>query len=82
MFSHGAVIRSWTAVRAENVPGEYAADNPLSKPGVIVHQGSPRKGWWPPLWEGRPLGGERVAAAAHDGPAADPAPAEAVPSER
>lgn len=82
MFSHGAVIRSWTAVRAENVTVEHAAYHPLSNTGVVVLEGSPREGWWAHLWEGRPLGGERVADAAHDGPAADPAPAEAVPSER
>jgi len=81
MFSHGAVIRSWTAVRAENVTGEHAAYNPISNTGAVVLEGSPREGWWAHLWEGEPLGGDRVAAPATDGPAADPAPAEAVPRE-
>ncbi|TNC19449.1 histidine phosphatase family protein [Georgenia sp. 311] len=74
MFSHGAVIRSWTAVRAENVTAEHAAYNPLSNTGVVVLEGSPREGWWAHLWEGEPLGGERVEDTAHDGPAAEPAP--------
>lgn len=81
MFSHGAVIRSWTAVRADNVTGEHAAYHPITNTGAVVLEGSPREGWWAELWEGQPLGGERVSDAAHDGPAADPAPAEAVPSE-
>ena len=78
MFSHGAVIRSWTAVRAENVTPEHAAYNPLSNTGVVVLEGSPREGWFAHLWEGEPLGGERVEDPAHDGPAAEPAPAQAV----
>src|SRR5690606_17919851 len=81
MFSHGAVIRSWTAVRAANVTGELAAYHPISSTGAAVLEGSPGKGWWAELWEGEPLGGDRVSDPAHDGPAADPAPAEAVPSE-
>ncbi|WP_413453033.1 histidine phosphatase family protein [Georgenia phoenicis] len=79
LFSHGAVIRSWTAVRAENVTGEHAAYHPITNTGAVVLEGSPREGWWAELWEGQPLGGDRVAAPAADGPAADPAPAEAVP---
>lgn len=82
VFSHGAVIRSWTAVRAENVSVEHAAYNPISNTGAVVLEGSPREGWWAHLWEGRPLGGDRVAAPQADGPAAEEAPAEAVPSER
>lgn len=82
MFSHGAVIRSWTAVRADNVTGEHAAYHPISNTGAVVLEGSPGEGWWAHLWEGRPLGGDRVAAPASDGPAADPAPAEAVPTDR
>lgn len=76
MFSHGAVIRSWTAVRAENVTGEHAAYNPISNTGAVVLEGSPREGWWAHLWEGQALGGDRLADPAHDGPAADEAPAE------
>lgn len=71
MFTHGAVMRSWTAVRAENVTGEHAAYNPITNTGAVVLEGSPREGWWAHLWEGQPLGGDRVSDPAHDGPAAD-----------
>lgn len=70
MFSHGAVMRSWCAARVENVTGEHAAYHPITNTGAVVLEGSPREGWWAHLWEGRPLGGDRVASLA-DGPAAD-----------
>ncbi|MEE6286642.1 histidine phosphatase family protein [Georgenia sp. MJ173] len=74
MFSHGAVIRSWCAARVENVTGEHAAYNPITNTGAVVLEGSPRDGWWAHLWEGKPLGGDRLDAVGSDGPAGEKAP--------
>ncbi len=74
--SHGAVIRSWTAARAENVTTEHAALHGLSNTGAVVLDGGPGPGAWRVLtWEGRALGGPEVDDAQSDGPAADVASA-------
>jgi broad specificity phosphatase PhoE len=52
MVSHGAVIRLWTAARADNVDVPYAASRPLGNTGVVILEGSPSDGWKALSWEG------------------------------
>ncbi|MFE5035801.1 histidine phosphatase family protein [Streptomyces sp. NPDC056683] len=52
MVSHGAVIRLWTAARADNVDVPYAASRPLGNTGVVLLEGSPSDGWKALSWEG------------------------------
>ncbi|RSS67024.1 histidine phosphatase family protein [Streptomyces sp. WAC06273] len=73
MVSHGAMIRTWVAARADNVDVEYAADHPLGNTGVVVLSGSPDRGWRALVWEGRPLGPEGDFPA-DSGPAGETAP--------
>ncbi|MGW7087244.1 histidine phosphatase family protein [Streptomyces sp. NPDC054871] len=58
MVSHGAVIRTWVAARADNVDVAYASGHPLRNTGVVILDGSPDEGWRALVWEGRPLGPE------------------------
>ncbi|MEV7325524.1 histidine phosphatase family protein [Streptomyces sp. NPDC093970] len=72
VISHGAVIRLWTAARADNVDVPFAAARPLDNTGVVVLEGSPADGWKAVSWQGavvEPAGesgpaGERVESAA------------------
>ncbi|MDW4905430.1 histidine phosphatase family protein [Streptomyces sp. ADMS] len=52
MVSHGAVIRMWTAARADNVDVPYAAEHRLDNTGVVVLEGSPEDGWKALSWAG------------------------------
>ncbi len=60
LFSHGAVIRTWTAARAENVDVAFAAAHPLGNTGVVILEGSPQDGWTGLSWMGAALGGPVV----------------------
>jgi len=53
IVSHGSVIRSWTAARAENVTPAFAARNPLANTGAVVLEGSPGAGWRAVTWAGQ-----------------------------
>lgn len=72
VFSHGAVIRSWTAARADNITTEYVARNPVTNTGAVVLQGSAHGGWYVLTWEGDALGGPEVHAPRSDGLAGEP----------
>ncbi|GGN30111.1 histidine phosphatase family protein [Streptomyces fuscichromogenes] len=52
VISHGAVIRLWTAARADNVDVPYAASRPLDNTGVVILEGSPADGWKAVSWAG------------------------------
>lgn len=52
MVSHGAMIRGWSAARADNVRVDFAARNPLGNTGVVVLEGGPGRGWTALSWEG------------------------------
>ncbi|MFJ4466083.1 histidine phosphatase family protein [Streptomyces sp. NPDC089424] len=52
MVSHGAVIRMWTAARADNVDVPFAAARPLDNTGVVILEGSPSDGWKALTWAG------------------------------
>lgn len=70
VVSHGAVIRAWTAARAQNVSTDFAARNVLANTGVVVLDGSPQHGWTALTWEGEAVGGPEVEG--RDGPAGEP----------
>ncbi|NUT30004.1 MAG: histidine phosphatase family protein [Streptomyces sp.] len=67
MISHGAVIRLWTAARADNVDVTFAAARPLDNTGVVILEGSPGDGWKALSWAGAV-----VAPAGEGGPAGWP----------
>ncbi|MGW5637917.1 histidine phosphatase family protein [Streptomyces sp. NPDC003832] len=67
MVSHGAVIRTWTAARADNVDIAFAAGHRLANTGVVVLEGSPADGFKALSWAGA-----SVAPAGGSGPAGEP----------
>jgi broad specificity phosphatase PhoE len=79
-FSHGAAIRSWTAIRADGLDRETVTERRIMNTGAVVLEGDLTSGWRVVRWSGEPLGGEQLAdRAAHDvtGDTAEEALAEA-----
>ncbi|MEU6095925.1 histidine phosphatase family protein [Streptomyces sp. NPDC047079] len=71
MVSHGAVIRMWTAARAENIDVGFASAHQLQNTGVVILSGAPGGTWRVLAWEGRSLGPEDRAPGT-SGPAGEP----------
>lgn len=69
MFSHGAIMRAWTAARAHNITSEFAATRPVSNTGVIILDGEPGQGWQALAWEEHALGGQPLGDWQHAGAA-------------
>jgi len=79
-FSHGAAIRTWTAIRARGLDRETVTERRIMNTGAVVLDGDFASGWRVGRWTGEPLGGADLAdGAAHDvtGDAAEDALAEA-----
>jgi probable phosphoglycerate mutase len=76
VVSHGAIIRTWATVRAQNLEPGYGSRHPLSNTGVVVLEGDLERGWTALQWMDQAIGGPAVSADGADGPAADPAPLE------
>jgi len=80
VFSHGAAIRTWTAIRAGGIDPQTITERRIMNTGAVVLEGDPTSGWQVVRWSGDPLGGEQLAdRAAHDvtGDGAEEALAEA-----
>ena len=76
IFSHGAIIRTWTAARAVNVGPDFIVKNVLSNTGVAVMEAPELAGgglgpWQLLTWMGEPVGGEELEDHGEDGPAAE-----------
>lgn len=70
LFSHGAIIRAWSAARCRNVSTPFAMARGLTNTGVVVVDGTP--GSWTALsWMDEALGGEDVDTGT-GGPAGEP----------
>ncbi|WP_138416840.1 histidine phosphatase family protein [Sinomonas gamaensis] len=66
VFSHGAAIRVYTALRSD-IDAEAAVELALMNTGMSVLNGDPRTGWALEAWRAEPLGGvELLDLAAHD----------------
>jgi broad specificity phosphatase PhoE len=79
-FSHGAAIRTWTAIRAGGIDPQTVTERRILNTGAVVLEGDPASGWEVVRWSGEPLGGADLAdRAAHDvtGDGAEEALAEA-----
>jgi broad specificity phosphatase PhoE len=50
--SHGAVIRAWSAMRADNIDAEFIDDHYVLNTGVVVLEGSTDGGWTVESWLG------------------------------
>lgn len=70
LFSHGAVIRVWTALRCRNLSADFGRANRLGNTGIAVLEGDPESGWIAAEWMGTAIGGPRLDAPAADGPSA------------
>ncbi|WP_144763158.1 histidine phosphatase family protein [Curtobacterium sp. 9128] len=57
-FSHGAAIRIWAAVTAQNTPNDLGASRHLENTGVVELEGSTADGWRLVDWAGEPMGGD------------------------
>lgn len=64
LVAHGAVIRFWAAVRANNLDDEFGASHPLRNTGIVILSGDLRLGWTALSWTGAETGGGRVTPAA------------------
>jgi probable phosphoglycerate mutase len=79
-FSHGAAIRTWTALHADGLDVRATTERRIMNTGAVVLHGDPDLGWRLHRWSGEPLGGADLAdRAAHDvtGDSAEEALAEA-----
>lgn len=79
-ISHGAAIRTWTAIRAGGIDPQTITERRIMNTGAVVLEGDVASGWQVVRWSGDPLGGEQLAdRTAHDvtGDTTDEALAEA-----
>lgn len=60
IFSHGAIIRAYAAMRAHNVDAEFAATRWLRNTGMVVLEGAPGADWEMTEWVEDPLGGRAL----------------------
>lgn len=66
VFTHGAAIRVYTALRSD-IDAEAATELSIMNTGMSVLHGDPRSGWTLEAWRTEPLGGlDLVDLAAHD----------------
>ncbi|HET7430380.1 MAG TPA: histidine phosphatase family protein [Nocardioides sp.] len=78
--SHGAAIRTWSAVRVSDLDAAAVTERRVMNTGGVLLAGDPDAGWRLERWSSEPLGGADLAdRAAHDvtGDGADEALAEA-----
>lgn len=54
--SHGAMIRAWTGLRADNLGAAFVMDNPLRNTGTVVLEAT-SAGWAALTWDAIPLDG-------------------------
>jgi broad specificity phosphatase PhoE len=61
VISHGAAIRTWTGLRAEDANAEFVAKHILANTGIVAVEGDPDAGWKLIHWDGSPIGGLALA---------------------
>jgi probable phosphoglycerate mutase len=65
--SHGAAIRTYSALRAAGLDPHDVSRRRIANTGAVVLDGHPDEGWRLVRWAGEPLGGIGLAGqAAHD----------------
>lgn len=57
VVSHGAAIRVWSGLRADNVEAGFAARHVLANTGIVALDGDPDDGWRLIHWDDSPVGG-------------------------
>jgi broad specificity phosphatase PhoE len=72
--SHGSMIRTWAAFRAENIAADFVPKNPLHNTGMIVLEGNPTHGWKVITWVEEAIGGAAVDDQGAAGATSDNAP--------
>ncbi|MCW2493056.1 MAG: histidine phosphatase [Frankiales bacterium] len=55
IFSHGGILRTWLAARADNIDTAFASAHPLSNTAIVIATGSAAAGWHVEAWEGEPI---------------------------
>jgi broad specificity phosphatase PhoE len=58
--SHGAAIRTWTAIRARGLDPAAVTERRISNTGAVVLEGDCAAGWQVVRWSGEPLGGAQL----------------------
>ncbi|MDQ1594094.1 MAG: hypothetical protein QOH40_650 [Arthrobacter pascens] len=61
VVSHGAAIRVWAGLRADNIDMEFAARHVLANTGIVALEGDPDAGWTLIHWDASPVGGLALA---------------------
>ena len=74
VFSHGAAIRVWSALRSKNVKPPFTGDWELHNTGVVELDGDPETGWTLLSWQGTPIGGIELEDDAAEDPTGEPVP--------
>ena len=59
-FSHGAAIRIWASVTAQNTPNDLGTKRHLENTGIVELEGSTADGWRLVDWAGEPFGGDEL----------------------
>lgn len=56
-LSHGAAIRTFTALCVSGIDGPAVSERRIKNTGAVVIEGDPDRGWQLVRWAGEPLGG-------------------------
>ncbi|MEY9774496.1 MULTISPECIES: histidine phosphatase family protein [unclassified Arthrobacter] len=73
VVSHGAAIRVWAGLRAENIEPDFAIRHVLDNTGIVALEGDPANGWKLIHWDGSPVGGLALADPTAEDPTGRPA---------
>jgi broad specificity phosphatase PhoE len=73
VVSHGAAIRVWAGLRADNIEPDFAIRHALDNTGIVALEGDPANGWELIHWDDSPVGGLALADPRAEDPTGRPA---------
>lgn len=73
VVSHGAAIRVWAGLRADNIEPAFAIKHELDNTGIVALEGDPDNGWELIHWDDSPVGGLALADPTAEDPTGRPA---------
>jgi probable phosphoglycerate mutase len=73
VVSHGAAIRVWAGLRADNIEPDFAIRHVLDNTGIVALEGDPANGWELIHWDDSPVGGLALADPTAEDPTGRPA---------
>jgi len=70
LFTHGAMIRVWSAARAQNLDAAFSTENSVSNTGAVILEGT-EGNWTAVQWQEQALGGKGLEDPSTDGASAE-----------